>query len=70
MLILDDFLALGNATLSMIDILNQGGANLVGVGVVIEKGFQEGGQILRKMGVNLESLVIVEKIKDGKIFYK
>lgn len=69
-LILDDFLALGNATLSMIDIINQGGANLVGVGVVIEKGFQEGGQVLRKMGVNLESLVIVEKIKDGKIFYK
>lgn len=69
-LVLDDFLALGNATLSLIDILNQGGANLVGVGVVIEKGFQEGGQVLRKMGVNVESLVIVEKIKDGKIFYK
>ena len=69
-LVLDDFLAQGSASLSMIDILSQAGANLAGVGVVIEKGFQEGGQTLRKMGVNVESLVIVERIQDGKLFYK
>lgn len=68
-LIIDDFLALGNATLSLLDICQQGEACVVGVGVVIEKGFQEGGKILRKMGINLESLVIVEGIKNGEILF-
>lgn len=69
-LILDDFLAHGNATNCLMDMVKQAEGNVVGVGVVIEKGFQDGGKLLRKMGINLESLVIVEKIENGKLFYK
>ncbi len=69
-LILDDFLAQGSASLSLIDLVKQAEANVAGVGIVIEKGFQEGGKILRKNGFNLQSLVIVEKIENGKIFFK
>lgn len=61
-LIIDDFLAKGCAALGLIDIIGQAGATLVGVGVAVEKGFQEGGKILRDRGVHLESLAIVESM--------
>ncbi|MBF4691828.1 xanthine phosphoribosyltransferase [Fusibacter ferrireducens] len=68
-LILDDFLANGRAALGLIEILDQAGATLEGVGAVIEKGFQEGGQILRDMNIHLESLAIVNRFEDGKITF-
>ena len=68
-LILDDILANGRAALGLIEILEQAGATLEGVGVVIEKGFQEGSQILRDKNVHLESLAIVNRFEDGKITF-
>lgn len=66
-LIIDDFLANGKAVLGLMNLMSQAGSKLEGVGVVIEKGFQDGGKILREMGVRLESLAIVKSIGDGKI---
>ena len=66
-LIVDDFLADGNAVRGMMDIVSQLGGKTVGVGIAIEKGFQDGGKTLRQMGVNLKSLEIVSGIEDGKI---
>ena len=66
-LIVDDFLADGNAVRGMMDIVTQLGGKTVGVGIAIEKGFQDGGKALRAMGVNLMSLAIVTGIEDGKI---
>lgn len=71
-LIIDDFLANGSATLGMIDIINQAGAKLAGVGIAIEKGFQNGGEILRDKGIRVESLAIISSMdeKTGKIMFK
>ena len=66
-LIVDDFLADGQASRALISIVEQAGCTLAGVGIGIEKGFQPGGKRLREDGVNLKSLAIVEKIEDGKI---
>ena len=66
-LIVDDFLADGQASRALISIVEQAGCTLAGVGIGIEKGFQPGGKRLRADGVNLKSLAIVEKIEDGKI---
>jgi len=51
------------------DIVNQSGANVSGIGIVIEKGFQNGGNLLRDKNVRLESLAIVDRFKDGKITF-
>jgi len=69
-LVLDDFLANGRAALGLNDIIKQAGANLVGVGIVIEKGFQEGGKVLRDMGINLKSLAIIDSMKEGKVKFR
>jgi len=61
-LILDDFLAMGEATSGLIALVRQAGARLAGVGIVVEKGFQEGGRRLRAQGVNLQSLVVIEAL--------
>lgn len=66
-LILDDFLAHGEATAGLMSLVEQAGAELVGIGIVVEKGFQEGGGRLREQGVRLESLVIVEELSHGCI---
>lgn len=63
-LIIDDFLANGSAALGMIDIINQAGASLVGVGIAIEKGFQDGGKILRAKGIRVKSLAIVSSMNE------
>lgn len=63
-LIIDDFLANGSALLGLINIVKSAGAELCGAGIVIEKGFQIGGEIIRSMGVRLESLAIVESMDD------
>ena len=70
MLILDDFLAKGNALLGLIDIVEQSGATLVGCGIAIEKGFQEGGRILREKGIRLESLAIIEAMDEDGIRFR
>jgi xanthine phosphoribosyltransferase len=69
-LIIDDFLANGQALLGLRSIVKQAGAELIGCGVVIEKGFQEGGWILREMGVRVESLAIIESMSDNAIVFR
>lgn len=61
-LIVDDFMAHGQAALGLIDIVKQGGGEIVGIGIAIEKGFQQGGKVLREQGYQLESLAIVESM--------
>lgn len=68
-LILDDFLAHGQAALAMTQLVQQAGAKVLGIGAVIEKGFQGGGQKLRQAGFRLESLAVIEKIDDGTIAF-
>lgn len=69
-LIVDDFLANGKALLGLIDILNQAGAKTVGAAVAIEKGFQSGGDELRKMGVRVESLAIIESMGESSLSFR
>lgn len=69
-LVLDDFLANGKAANGLIDIVEQAGASLAGVGIVIEKGFQQGGQKLRDRGVRLESLAVIDGLEDGRIAFR
>ena len=66
-LIVDDFLADGNAVNGMMQLTEQLGSQVVGVGIAVEKGFQPGGQSLRARGIHLKSLAIVTGIEDGKI---
>ncbi len=67
---IDDFLANGCALMGLIDIVNKSGATLEGAGIVIEKGFQEGGKKIREMGVRLESLAIVESMTDDSLTFR
>lgn len=68
-LIIDDFLANGEALRGLVDIVSQAGAELIGIGVAIEKGFQPGGQKLRDAGYDLKSLAIIESAtEDGFVF--
>lgn len=66
-LIIDDFLADGQAVHGMTALCSQLGAKVVGIGVAVEKGFQKGGKALRAQGIHLKSLAIVTGIEDGKI---
>ncbi|GMB08302.1 xanthine phosphoribosyltransferase [Thermolongibacillus altinsuensis] len=68
-LMIDDFLANGQAALGLIEIIRQARAHLVGVGIVIEKAFQAGGEQLRRRGIRVESLVRVQSLKDGKVTF-
>ena len=69
-LVIDDFLAKGSALCGLINLIKAAGATLVGAGIVIEKGFQGGGKLIRDMGVRVESLAIIDSMneKDGCIF--
>lgn len=69
-LVIDDFLANGNAALGLIDIMNAAHAEIVGIGIVIEKGFQKGRKLIEEKGIRVESLAIVESMKNGKIIFK
>ena len=69
-LIIDDFLANGKAILGLKEIIDQANATLVGAGIVIEKGFQEGGDIIRDMGIKIESLAIIDSIEDGIVKFR
>ncbi len=66
-LIIDDFLANGQAALGLIDIVKQAKAHIVGIGIVIEKAFQDGGQILRDQGYRVESLARISSLTEGKV---
>lgn len=70
LLFIDDFLANGNASMGIIDLVKQAGAELVGMGFLIEKGFQKGGELLRNSGVHVESLAIIESLDDCQIRFK
>lgn len=59
-LVIDDFMANGCAAMGLIQLIKDGHANVAGVGIVIEKGFQQGGAMLREQGLRVESLAIVD----------
>ena len=71
-LIIDDFLANGCALQGLISIVNEAGASVEGIGIVIEIGFQSGGQIIRNLGYHLESLAIVDAMdaSTGKVTFR
>ena len=68
-LILDDFLAKGQALQGLLKIVQASGAKLAGCGIVIEKGFQDGGKILRAQGIRVESLAVISSISNGKVTF-
>ena len=68
-LILDDFLAYGEASLALSEMVRKAGANVAGIGIVIEKGFQGGADKLRAKGLRVESLAVIDKIEDGVITF-
>ncbi|MBP3550740.1 MAG: xanthine phosphoribosyltransferase [Alistipes sp.] len=69
-LFIDDFLANGNAALGIIDLVEQAGAKLEGMGFLIEKGFQSGGEELRGRDIHVESLAIIESLDNCTIVLK
>lgn len=71
-LIIDDFLANGCAAAGLVDLVRSAGATVEGVGIAIEKGFQQGGKILREKGLQVESLAIVESMnhETGEIIFR
>lgn len=69
-LIIDDFLANGQAALGLMDIIEQAGASLTGIGIVIEKEMQGGREKLEKRGARVESLAIISSMEGGKVVFK
>ena len=67
LLFIDDFLAGGNAALGIADIARQAGATIAGMGFIIEKAFQHGGERLRQEGIYVESLAVIESLDNGTI---
>ena len=69
-LIIDDFLAKGSALLALLSLIRDAGAEVVGAGIVIEKAYQNGGQIVRDMGIRVESLARIASmsVEDGVVF--
>lgn len=68
-LIIDDFLANGQAALGLVHLMEQAKAEVVGLGMVIEKSFQDGRQKLLDQGMKLTSLARIEKFEDGKVIF-
>ena len=69
-LIVDDFLANGEAMRGLVEIVNEAGAELIGIGIAVEKGFQPGGAKLREAGYNVHSLAIIDKADETGIFFR
>lgn len=69
-LIIDDFMASGEAVIAMIDLCRQSKAQVIGIGIAIEKAFQGGSAKIKEKGYIVESLAIIEKIEDGIIYFK
>ncbi|MDT8859858.1 xanthine phosphoribosyltransferase [Alkalihalobacillus sp. MEB130] len=68
-LIIDDFLANGQAALGLIDIVKQAGAKVAGLGIVIEKSFQDGRALLEKEGYRVDSLARIHSLENGKVTF-
>ena len=69
-LIIDDFLANGCALEGLIDLVQSAGATVEGIGIAIEKGFQQGGKLIRDRGIRLESLAIVDSMEGGELIFR
>lgn len=69
-LIVDDFLAYGNALVGLMELVEKAGARLAGCAIAIEKGFQKGGDLLREKGVRIESLAIIDEMTDDSIKFR
>lgn len=70
-LIVDDFCARGEAAVAMLNLAEQAGAGVAGVGIAVEKGFQEGGALIRSKGIHLESLAIIDGVSgNGEIVFR
>ncbi|MED4601748.1 xanthine phosphoribosyltransferase [Paenibacillus validus] len=69
-LLIDDFIANGDAARGLIRIIRRSGATLVGVGIAVEKSFQAGGRTIRESGVRVDSLVRISSLADGKIEFE
>ncbi|WP_226674715.1 xanthine phosphoribosyltransferase [Rossellomorea aquimaris] len=69
-LLIDDFLANGQAALGLIDLVKQAGAEVAGIGIVIEKSFQNGGKLVRETGYRVESLAEIQSLENGKVRFK
>jgi len=69
-LVIDDFLAKGNALNGLMHIIEQAGASLVGCAIAIEKGFQGGGDELRAKGIRVESLAIIDSMTDTSLTFR
>ena len=69
-LVIDDFLANGCALMGLSEIIEESGAKFVGAGIVIEKGFQRGGDLIRSRGIRVESLAIIDDMSDGIIKFR
>ena len=69
-LIIDDFMAKGYAMRGLIDIVNKAGAQLAGIGVAVEKGFQDGGDSLRREGYPIKSLAIIDEADEHHIRFR
>ena len=69
-LIIDDFLANGQALMGLKSIVGQAGAERIGCGIVIEKGFQGGGRMLREQGIRVESLAIIDAMTENTVVFK
>nr|WP_301308495.1 xanthine phosphoribosyltransferase [Pseudomonas otitidis] len=68
-LVIDDFLANGHAAKALIDLIGQAGASIAGLGIVIEKSFQDGRRLLEEEGYRIESLARVASLADGKVSF-
>lgn len=69
-LIIDDFMANGEAVRGLCDLVQQAGAELIGIGIAVEKGFQGGGDRLRNMGINYHALAVIESADENGIIFR
>jgi xanthine phosphoribosyltransferase len=69
-LVIDDFLANGQAALGLIEIVQSSGASVAGLGIVIEKSFQHGAKLLQQQGIRVESLARVASLSNGEVLFK
>ncbi len=69
-LVIDDFLANGCALMGLMNLIRDAGASIEGAGIVIEKGFQQGGKMIRENGIHLESLAIIDSMTDTSLTFR